>query len=69
MRCVIVNGARPKADMMCAHCGNTIGEGYVREIRSRSLYCDFACYSVAIEPSMHAFGFRPSAFSVRSRGS
>jgi hypothetical protein len=67
MRCVIVNGARPKAETKCAHCGNTIGEGYIREIRSRSLYCDFACYSVAIEPSLHTFGFRSSM--LRSRGS
>lgn len=48
MRCVIVNGARPKADVSCARCGRAIGDGYVRDMRNRLIYCDFACYRVAV---------------------
>lgn len=49
MRCVIVNRAKLKAEALCAHCRNKIGEGYVREVGSRVLYCNFRCYSIAIE--------------------
>jgi hypothetical protein len=48
MRCVIVNGARLKAEVSCAHCGRTIGEGYVRDMRNRLIYCNFDCYRVAV---------------------
>jgi hypothetical protein len=48
MRCVIVNGAKLKAEVLCAHCGRMIGESYVRDTRNRLMYCDFDCYRVAI---------------------
>lgn len=47
MRCVIVNGAQLKAETACAQCGRKIVEGYVRDMHSRKLYCDFICYAVA----------------------
>ena len=47
MRCVIVNGAKLKAEVSCAHCGRAIEDGYVRDMRSRKIYCDFDCYRVA----------------------
>lgn len=59
MRCVIVNGAQLKADAVCAHCGNRIGEGYIREIGGRrAIYCDFRCYSIAAETSFAAPDYR-----------
>jgi hypothetical protein len=52
MRCVIVNGAKLKAQACCARCGRPIGDSYIREIGSRLIYCDFHCYSVALETSV-----------------
>jgi len=52
MRCIIVNGAKLKAQARCAYCNRTIGEGYIREIGSRLIYCDFHCYSVALEAAV-----------------
>ncbi len=48
MRCIMVNGAKLKAEMCCVHCSNRIGGSYVREIGSRLIYCDYLCYSIAI---------------------
>jgi hypothetical protein len=47
MRCVIVNGAQLKAETACAQCARKVGEGYVRDMRNRKIYCDFICYAVA----------------------
>lgn len=69
MRCVVVNGALLKAESSCAHCGRKIGEGYVREIGSRLIYCDFQCYSVAVETALTVLGYRPPAFGAWTRRS
>lgn len=61
MRCVIVNGARLKADVSCARCGRPIGEGYVRDMRNRLLYCDFTCYRVAAGMPLVTFEQRAAA--------
>jgi hypothetical protein len=64
MRCVIVNGATPKADAFCAHCGSKIADTYVRELGSGLLYCDYRCYSVAVEMSVPALGYRQPALGA-----
>jgi hypothetical protein len=69
MRCVLVNGARLKAPTLCAHCGNKISANYVREIGTRIVYCDFRCYSVAIETSVRMLGHPAPAASAWSRRS
>ena len=51
MRCVIVSGAHLKAKTSCAHCGRKVGEGYVRDIRNRKVYCDFSCYALTGDSS------------------
>lgn len=61
MRCVIVNGARLKADVACARCGCAIGEGYVRDTRNRLIYCDFTCYRVAVGTPLVTFEQRATA--------
>lgn len=61
MRCVIVNGARLKADVSCACCGRPIGEGYVRDMRNRLIYCDFTCYRVAAGMPLVTFEQRATA--------
>jgi hypothetical protein len=69
MRCIIVNNANLKAEESCAHCGGQITEGYVREIGSRLVYCDYRCYSAAFKSSVAAIGYLappPSAWSRRS---
>jgi hypothetical protein len=57
MRCILVNGAKLKAQACCAQCGQAIGDNYIREIGSRHAYCDFHCYSVALENSVLARGY------------
>lgn len=69
MRCVLVNGARLKAPTLCAHCSNMIGQSYVREIGSRLIYCDFRCYSVAIQTSVKVLGYRTPALNAWTRSS
>lgn len=74
MRCVIVNGAKLKAKACCAHCSRPIGNSYIREIGnrriySRRIYCDFNCYSVALETSVVTRGYPPLAISAWTRGS
>lgn len=44
MRFVLVND-RTARTSSCAHCSNAIGLGYLRDMPSRRLYCDIACYS------------------------
>ncbi len=69
MRCVVVNGAKLKADAFCAHCRNKIGESYVRELGTGLLYCGYRCYSVAVEISVPAIGYREPALSAWTLGS
>jgi hypothetical protein len=69
MRCVIVNGAKLKAEVSCTHCGCTIGEGYVRDMRNRQIYCDFDCYRVAVGVPLVTFEQRaatPNGWMRRS---
>ena len=61
MRCIVVNGAQLKADCCCAHCGKKIGDTYLREIRSRAVYCDPECYSFAADVSVPALRYLPPA--------
>jgi hypothetical protein len=69
MRCIIVNDAYLKAEAFCAHCGNRIGESYVRKIGSGLIYCDYRCYAVALKASTAALGYRPPAISTWTRTS
>jgi hypothetical protein len=69
MRCIIVNDAYLKTEAFCAHCGNKIGESYVREIGSRLIYCDFRCYGVAFKTSTAALSYRSPVLSAWTRNS
>ncbi len=67
MRCVLVNGAKLKAEALCAHCGNRVGVNYVREIDTRLIYCDFRCYSIAVETSIRVLGHRTPIINAGTR--
>jgi hypothetical protein len=70
MRCIIVNGANLKAQAFCAHCSQEIGNSYIREIGSRLIYCDFRCYSVALETSIVLTrGYSPPGLGAWTRRS
>ena len=69
MRCVIVNGAKLKAEASCPHCCKRICDNYVREIGSGTIYCDFRCYGIAVETSITALGYRTPALTARTRSS
>jgi hypothetical protein len=58
MRCVVVNGAKLKAETQCANCGRKISDGYVREIRTDRIYCDFRCYSASVQTSLELLSSR-----------
>jgi hypothetical protein len=49
LRYMLVNDANPKTHAYCAQCGTKIGQQYVRETGSRSVFCDFACYRCVVE--------------------
>ena len=42
---VIVNERMPRNDAHCALCGGTIEKGYVRDFRTRLIYCDTQCFA------------------------
>jgi hypothetical protein len=69
MRCVVVNGAQLKADAVCAHYANRIGENYIREIGSRLIYCEYRCYGIAAELSAAALAYCAPVLSRGTRGS
>ena len=46
-RFVLVNERMPRNDAQCALCGGTIGNGYVRDFRTRLIYCDTQCFAGA----------------------
>jgi hypothetical protein len=42
-RFVLVNRRVPRDDEHCALCGGLIKNGYVRDVRTRLVYCDTQC--------------------------
>jgi hypothetical protein len=42
-RYVLVNDRVPRTDRKCALCGNIVEKGYVRDARTRLVYCDTQC--------------------------
>jgi hypothetical protein len=44
MRFVLVNERTVRAST-CTYCSTPIGLGYLREMPSRQVYCDYACYT------------------------
>jgi len=44
MKFVLVNGRTPRPKSFCALCGESIGQSYLRDLRTHSSYCGRACY-------------------------
>jgi hypothetical protein len=44
MKCVLVNGRTPRPECLCTLCCKSIGESYLRDLSTRSSYCDHTCY-------------------------
>jgi hypothetical protein len=42
-RFVLVNDRVPRTGRKCALCGNIVEKGYVRDARTRLIYCDTEC--------------------------
>jgi hypothetical protein len=45
IRFVLVNDRVPHTDEQCALCGGLIEKGYVRDSRTRLIYCDAQCFA------------------------
>jgi hypothetical protein len=45
IRFVLVNDRVPRSDTYCALCCEKIEQGYVRELRTRLVYCNPQCFS------------------------
>jgi hypothetical protein len=45
IRFVLVNNRVLRADQQCALCGGLIKNGYVRDSRTRLMYCDTQCFA------------------------
>ena len=46
MKFVLVNGRTPFRQSSCMLCCELIGEGYLRDVRTRLCYCGAACYAL-----------------------
>jgi hypothetical protein len=46
MKFVLVNGRTPYRKSLCVLCAVPIGEGYLRDIRTRLCYCGAECYAL-----------------------
>jgi hypothetical protein len=57
MRYIVVNDRHPREDACCGFCCEPIGEGYVRELGTRILYCDHTHYSAHVESSVLAIEY------------
>ena len=42
---VLVNNRVPRDEQHCAVCGSAIERGYVRDLRTRLIYCDAQCFA------------------------
>jgi len=45
VRFVLVNGRTPFRQSFCVLCREPIGEGYLRDVKTRHCYCDADCYA------------------------
>jgi hypothetical protein len=45
IRFVLVNNRIPRTDERCALCGGFIEKGYVRDSKTRLIYCDTQCFA------------------------
>jgi hypothetical protein len=45
MRFVLVNDRRPFRQTFCVLCRKLIGQGYLRDAKTRLCYCDAGCYA------------------------
>jgi len=45
VRFVLVNNRVPRADQHCTLCGALIEKGYIRDSRTRLIYCDTQCFA------------------------
>jgi hypothetical protein len=45
IRFVLVNDRVPRTIQQCALCGGLIDKGYVRDSRTRLIYCDAQCFA------------------------
>jgi len=45
IRFVLVNDRVPRTVQHCALCGGLIEKGYVRDSRTRLIYCDTGCFA------------------------
>ena len=43
-RFVLVNDRIPRTNRHCALCGGALENGYVRDFRTRLIYCDTQCF-------------------------
>jgi hypothetical protein len=58
MRCILVTGAKLKTDSCCSCCCKQIGDGYVREIGTGRVFCDYECYCIAVRAPVVTLQFR-----------
>jgi hypothetical protein len=52
-RFVLVNDRLPRMDGHCALCGSLFEKGYVRDSRTRLIYCDTQCFPGGADIDVH----------------
>jgi len=64
MRCILVSNTNLKSDTCCTYCRKRIGDSYGREIGSRLIYCDYACYRFAVETPVITLNARATSMNA-----
>jgi hypothetical protein len=57
-RFVLVNDRVPRTNGRCALCGGIIEKGYVRDSRTRLIYCDTECFPGGADVATPVIGNR-----------
>jgi hypothetical protein len=56
-RFVVVNNRVPRSGEHCALCGDVVMGGYVRDLQTRSVYCDSRCFAGGARIAMSGKNF------------
>jgi hypothetical protein len=64
MNFVLVNGRTPCRNSVCASCGESIRNSYLRELGTQLYYCDHGCYADHCNRVMDLSGYTRAAIAA-----
>jgi hypothetical protein len=69
MNFILVSGRTPCRNSVCALCGESIGNSYLREMGTQLYYCDQSCYADHCNRVMELSDRTRAAFAALAPGS